>query len=103
MKLTNVVTGKLSKANWLRIACRIDGDFIGSDNNFSCDKTPEFYFLTTNLCDEASLIKVFVNNIYEDGIIKIERLGFDTNGWEEIHSMTYKSVQEMLNRIFPVK
>lgn len=93
MKAGNINVYGLSNEQWLRIAGRIDNEFIGTDKTFRVDKQVGYYYLHTNKCDYSSLIRVYHNQ--EGFIEKITRLGEDTDSWQEIHPNTYAAIKKM--------
>jgi hypothetical protein len=92
----NVVGSALSSDDWRRLAGHIDNGFFGSEKTFSAERKNGYYYLNTNKCDDVSMVRVYCK-IGVAGIDKIERLGEDTEGWQEIHSNTYKNVEKFLN------
>lgn len=93
-----VICSALSFDDWRRLAGHIDNGFFGSEKTFSAERKNGYYYLNTNKCDDVSMIRVYCQ-IGVEGIEKIERLGGDTEGWQEIRSYTYKSVEKFLNGI----
>ena len=79
----------LTKEDFYEIAKIIDNDFIGAKKFFICqyDNKYKRYDLTTNKCDEASLIRVYNNGT-------IERMSYDTEGFKKINQTTYYNVFE---------
>jgi hypothetical protein len=94
----SVICSDLSSDEWRRLAGRIDNDFFYSKDTFSVERGNGYYFLNTNKCDNSSFIMVFCE-IGIPGISKIERLGDDTEGWQEIYPNTYLSVEKFLNEV----
>ena len=92
----NVICSALSSDDWRRLAGHIDNGFFGSEKTFSAERKNGYYYLNTNVCDDVSMVRVYCK-IGVAGIDKIERLGEDTEGWQEIHPNTYKSVEKFLN------
>lgn len=91
MKRVHVFT----KEDWLKIAKMIDTEYIDSDSfEFICK--PTHYFLTTNKCDNASLIRCFTCHGH---IIRITRVGPDTESWQEVHDKTYDRINIYLSAI----
>ncbi len=95
--IQNVVCSAFTQEQWRRLATQIDNEYIGSGNTFKAERKNGYYYLTTNRCDGASIIKVFTNGI---GIPKIMILGEHTEGWEEIQKGTYEDVKRSLNGWF---
>lgn len=93
---THVICSELSCDDLRRLAGHIDNGFFGSEKTFSAERKNGYYYLNTNKCDDVSIVRVYCQ-IGVEGIDKIERLGEDTDGWQEIHSNTYKSVCNFLN------
>ncbi len=93
---TDVICSALSSDDWRRLAGHIDNGFFGSEKPFSAERKNGYYYLNTNKCDDVSIVRVYCK-IGVAGIAKIERLGEDTEGWQEIHPNTYKSVEKFLN------
>lgn len=91
-----VICSALSSDDWRRLAGHIDNGFLGSEKTFSAERRNRYYYLTTNTCDDVSMVRVYCQ-IGVAGIDKIERLGEDTEGWQEIHPNTYKRVEKFLN------
>ena len=92
----NVICSALSSDDWRRLAGHIDNGFFGSEKTFSAERKNGYYYLNTNVFDDVSMVRVYCK-IGVAGIDKIERLGEDTEGWQEIHPNTYKSVEKFLN------
>ena len=86
----------LSSDEWIRVAGFIDNGFLGSEKTFSATRMSGYFYLITNKCDSVSMVRVYCQ-IGVEGIERIERLGDDTEGWEEIHSNTYKKIENFLN------
>ena len=97
--LKQIICSDLSKEDWRRLAGRIDSTFFESEKTFQVDRLNGYYYLTTNACDDASLIKVYCQ-VNKQGIEKIERLGEDTDGWQEVHANTYNNVENFLKEIW---
>lgn len=95
---TRVICCDLSSDDWRRLAGHIDNGFFNSEKTFAAKRKNGYYYLTTNKCDDVSLVKVYCE-IGVAGIDKIERLGEDTEGWQEIKPKTYKSVEKFLTGI----
>ena len=93
---TRVICSALSSDDWRRLAGHIDNGFFGSEKTFSAERKNGYYYLNTNKCDDVSMVRVYCQ-IGVVGIDKIERLGEDTEGWQEIHPTTYKNVEKFLN------
>ena len=91
-----VICSALSSDDWRRLAGRIDNGFFGSEKTFSAERKNGYYYLNTNACDDVSMVRVYCQ-IGVAGIDKIERLGGDTEGWQEIHPNTYKNIEKFLN------
>lgn len=95
MQYSKEKLNKLKREDWYQIAKIIDTEYIGSKDSFTCNyinyMNNGFYYLTTNKCDDASMIKV-----YSD---KICRLANDTNGYEEIQKQTYKNIDNYIKEI----
>ncbi len=90
----DIVCSTLTQEQWRILATRIDNNYIGSEKTFTAERKNGYYYLTTNKCDNASMIKVFTNVV---GIYKITILGEHTEGWEEIQKGTYENVKRSLN------
>ena len=93
---TSVICSALSSDEWRRLAGHIDNGFFGSEKTFSAERKNGYYYLNTNKCDDVSMVRVYCQ-IGVEGIDKIERLGEDTDSWQEIHLNTYKRVEKFLN------
>jgi len=93
-----VICSNLSLNSWRRLAGRIDNGFFDSEETFSVVRKNGYYYLNTNRCDDVSMVKVHCK-IGVNEIDKIERLGADTDGWQEIQPNTYKSVERFLNEL----
>ena len=93
---TRFICSALSSYEWIRLAGHIDNGFFGSEKTFSAERKNGYYYLNTNKCDDASMVRVYCQ-IGAEGIDKIERLGEDTDGWQEINPNTYKSLEKFLN------
>lgn len=76
-----------------KIAKIVDNEFIGTDKTFDAHKYDDHFNLSTNVCDNASMIRVYLQ---DDEVTKIERLGPDTEGWELIQPKTFERVVEFL-------
>ena len=92
-----VVCSAFTQEQWRILATRIDNDYIGSEKTFTAERKNGYYYLTTNKCDSASIIKVFTNGT---GIDKITILGEHTEGWDEIQNGTYGNIKRSLNGWF---
>lgn len=93
---TRVICSDLTSDDLRRLAGHIDTGFFASEETFSAERKIGYYYLSTNKCDDVSIVKVYCQ-IGVEGIFKIERIGEDTEGWQEIHPSTYKSVEKFLN------
>ena len=102
MKITDnnlkIICSTFSSDEWRRLAGCIDNGFLGSEKTFSVERKAGHYYLSANRCDDVSIIRVYCQ-IGVHGINKIERLGEDTDGWEDIHPSTRESVKKFLNGI----
>jgi len=87
-----------SKNDFYNIAKIIDNNFIGSEETFTTERKKGYYYLTTNKCDDCSFVKIF-SQIGNINIDKIERLGSDTDGFEEIYPKTYDNVKKYIKSI----
>ena len=93
---TDVICSAFSSDDWRRLAGHIDNGFFGSEKTFMAERKNGYYYLNTNVCDDVSMVRVYCK-IGVAGIDKIERLGEDTEGWQEVHPNIYKSVEKFLN------
>ena len=96
LNIADVICSALSSDDWRRLAGHIDNGFFGSEKTFSAERKNGYYYLNTNKCDDVSMVRVYCQ-IGIAGIDKIERLGEDTDGWQEIRPNTYKNVEKFLN------
>lgn len=89
---------KLEIKHFYEIAKIVDSEFIGSIKSFTAERNKDYYYLTTNKCDNASFIKVYFNN----GLLtEIMSLHEDTNGYELICQTSLNSVNKYLkNNLF---
>ena len=85
MAISKEILLNFSTNDFYEIAKIIDNDFIGTKDYFLCDYKKGYYLLATDKCDFCCDIR-----IYEDG--KIYRLGEDTEGYQEIHKITYNNI-----------
>lgn len=92
---THVICSTLSSDDWIKLAGHIDNGFFGSEKTFSAERKSGYYYLSTNKYDDVSMIRVYCQ-IGVEGIDKIERIGEDTDGWQEIHPNTYKRLIAIL-------
>ena len=90
----NAKLSEFTQDIWRRFAGRIDNEIFASGESFTATFSNGFYYLTTNVCDSCSFIKVFVN---EESITKITVLGDYTDGWQEIRPNTYDSINKFLS------
>lgn len=93
---TSIICSDLSLGTWIRLAGHIDNGFFGTEKTFSAERKNGYYLLNTNKCDDVSMVRVYCK-IGVAGIDKIEILGEDTEGWQEIHLNTYKRLEKFLN------
>lgn len=84
---------ELKKEHLFEIAKFIDNDFIGTDKTFTADRNSAGFYLTTNKCDNCSLVRVHISG---DSIIKIERIADDVKTWKGLHINTIKRINEYL-------
>jgi hypothetical protein len=96
--IADVICSALSSDEWRRLAGYIDNGFLGSEKTFSAERKNGYYYLNTNKCDDVSMVRVYCK-IGVEGIDKIERIGEDTVGWQEINSTTYKNVEKFLRDV----
>lgn len=80
-----------------KIAKIIDNEYIGKDKTFSVKKVRGCYKLSTNVCDYAYFIKVFVEE--EDKIKSILVLGEDTEDYQPIQPTTMQKVMAYLDSL----
>lgn len=78
------------------IAQIVDNDYNGTRKTFTAKRYATFWSLTTNVCDSASLIRVYETN---NKISTIERLGPDTERWQPITSATWGKIEKYLDSI----
>lgn len=88
----------MTKSDYLtffyEVAKIIDNDFIGSLDSFSVKSIGNgFLYLDTNKCDSCSEVRV---KFAGDEIDLIERLGPNTDGWQQIHEKTMERVTEFI-------
>lgn len=76
------------------VAKVVDNDFNGTIDTFTIKKRDNYFYLTTNRCDWASLIRVYFTK-GERGISKVTRLCDDTDGWQEIQPETYDRIKDL--------
>lgn len=91
----NVVCSAFTQEQWRILATRIDNEYIGSEKTFTAVRKNGYYYLNTNRCDSAGMIKVYSNGI---GIDKITILGEHTEGWDEIQKGTYGNIKRSLKK-----
>lgn len=75
------------------IAQIVDNEYRGKRNTFTARKITNGYSLTTNVCDWASLIRIYP----EGESLRIERIGPDTESWQSIYPETMNRVLKYLN------
>lgn len=83
----------MEKDIFYAIANIIDNDFAGSFETFTCERRIGYHLLSTNRCDEASMIRIY-NDF--NTVFKIERSGPDTDGYEDIQSFTKQKISLFL-------
>jgi len=81
-----------TKKYLFKVAKAIDNNFIGSESTFSCDKNNDYFQLTTNRCDAASIIRAYHNG---NKLTVINRIGPDVDDWTEIHKDTYERISQI--------
>jgi len=86
----------MKEEDLFKIAKIIDNDYIGKRNTFNVTERKDYYYLSSGICDEASMIRVYFSG-------KITRLGPDTGTWQEIHRETYKNVNNFLAQQITMK
>jgi len=86
----------MNKETFYEIAKLVDNDFIGSEKTFTYSRFIGYALLSTNRCDEASMIRVYTDRVT---VFKIERNGPDTDGYESIQEFTKKKVRHFLDSI----
>ena len=87
-----------SKKDFFEIAKIIDNNFIGSEETFTAERKNGYYYLTTNKCDDCSCIRVFCE-IGSINIDSIDRIGSDTNAYQEIHKETALKVKKYVQSL----
>lgn len=85
MEISKEKLSNFTRNDFYEIAKIVDSNFIGSLNAFSYNYNKGCYYITTNKCDNSSILE-----FYENG--KVLRLGEDTDGFQEIHSDTYNNI-----------
>ena len=93
----NIICSSLSTNEWIRLAGCIDNGFFKSEKTFSVVRKNGYYYLNTNKCDDVSIVRVYCK--IGEGIDKIERLAGDTDEWQEIHTETYKNIENVLSGV----
>jgi hypothetical protein len=88
----------LSIDDFFNIAKIIDNDFIGSEKSFTAERKKDYVYLTTNKCDDCSSVKIYCEP-RSINISKIERLGSDTEGFQEIQNETYLKIENYIKSI----
>lgn len=82
----------LSTEDWFEIAKIIDFEFTPCRDSFTATMRT-CIVLTTNKCDDCSIVHCY----QERGLITtIDRIGPDTQGWQEIHNATYYKIDNYL-------
>lgn len=89
----------MSEDELFEIAKIIDNEFIGTRRTFSAKQFKNYWYLSTNKCDEASFIKVWDTN---NKISSILRLGPDTESWDELHPGTWARIEKYLSTLNPL-
>lgn len=77
------------------ICCRIDNEYRGKRGTFKTKMVQDFVYCTTNVCDWASIIR-----IYKDRITIVGPDTPDDEGPREILEETYKGVIEIVLPFF---
>ena len=78
------------------VAKIIDNEYIGSEKTFISKRLQGYWFLSTNKCDMASNIKIWEKN---NKISSIQRLGPDTEGWQDIQPGTWGRIEKYLDTL----
>lgn len=78
------------------IAKIIDNEYVGKGETFTATRKGSYWYLSTNICDMASFIKVFEK---DNKISSIYVLGDYTNGWEEVSEYTWEKIKKYLPNI----
>lgn len=82
----------LTLNQWFEIAKIVDNDYIGSHSSFKAKRSMSgVWHLSTDRCDSASLIKVY-DNAGNGELSLVERLGPDTEGWQEVTEITFDKI-----------
>lgn len=87
-----------SKKDFFEIAKIIDNNFIGSEETFTAERKNGYYYLTTNKCDDCSCVRVFCEP-RSINIDSIDRIGSDTNSYEQIHKETALKVKKYVQSL----
>jgi hypothetical protein len=95
-KITNLICSDFTIDDWIKFAGIIDANFYATERTFTADRKKGYYYLNTNICDDCSIVRVYCQ-IGVSGIEKIERLGSDTESWQEIQPSTYGKLQRLTN------
>lgn len=69
------------------IAKLIDGDYVGASDTFTVKNNSDLIYITTDKCDDASMIKIYRNG-------NIKRLGPDTTGWVCLQPETIRRINK---------
>lgn len=80
---------------WFDIARMIDGEFNGTRDTFTATRSlNEFWTLTTNQTDSASVIRFHYKTEH------FERVGPDTEGYQTIHHGTSLRIREHIKSLY---
>lgn len=78
------------------IAKIIDNEYRGCRSTFTATRKVGYWYLSTNKCDWAFLIKVFETN---NKISSIKVIGDQTDGWDDIQPATWSRIEKYLNSL----
>jgi len=87
----------MNEAQLFQIAKIIDNEYIGKEKTFTANRIDfTYWYLTTNFCDSASLIRVYEKN---NKVSTIHVNGEYTDGWQDIHPKTWAKVSQYLSSL----
>ena len=89
----------MSQDEFFEIAKIIDNEYIGKRETFTARKGKTYWHLSTNVCDWAYCIRVYVTN---NKISTIEVLGEDTPDWRPIMPKTWNRIEAYLSTLNPL-
>lgn len=78
------------------IAKLIDNEYIYKMGTFKATRKNDYWYLTTDVCDNSSFIKIWELN---NNIESIKVLGSYTDGWQEIQPATWVKISKYIESL----